>query len=162
MKFKCDNCDNPATIHLTEILGGKKIEKHLCENCAANEGITIKSNVPISQLLEDFILQTSSAEELSDLTCEVCGLSFSDFRHQGILGCPNDYEAFEAALLPLLERAQEGGTQHVGRVPHNADKDQQKHSTVLRLRSRLKDAIAAEEYEQAAILRDRIKEIEGV
>ena len=62
MKFKCDHCDKPATIHLTEITGGQKIEKHLCENCAAGEGITVKANVPISQLLESFILQTTDSE----------------------------------------------------------------------------------------------------
>jgi len=58
MKFKCDKCSKPATIHLTEIIDGEKIEKHLCQDCAATEGITVKAEVPISQLLEDFILQT--------------------------------------------------------------------------------------------------------
>jgi protein arginine kinase activator len=161
--MKCDNCDKPATVHLTEIVGGEKIEKHLCEDCAASEGITIKANVPISQLLEDFILQTSSAgeRELSELSCDVCGLSFAEYRQQGVLGCPNDYDAFEKGLAPLLARAQEGASQHVGKVPRHAGRDQKRQNAILRLRAELKAAISAEDYERAAGLRDRIKELEG-
>ena len=50
MKGKCDNCGRPATVHLTEITNGQKLEKHLCEECAVAEGITIKANIPISKL----------------------------------------------------------------------------------------------------------------
>ena len=160
MKFKCDKCDKPATVHLTEILNGEKIEKHLCEDCAATEGITIKSNVPISQLLEDFILQTTTAEDLDDLTCDICGLSFTDFRTQGLLGCPNDYDAFGSALEPLLQRAQEGAVHHVGKVPSRAKVDQKKNASILRLRQDLKRAVEIEDYERAAKLRDQIKEQE--
>lgn len=160
MKIKCDKCDKPATIHLTEILEGQKIEKHLCEDCAVAEGITIKANVPISQLLEDFILQTSSGQELNDIKCDVCGISFSEFRQQGLLGCPNDYDVFEKALEPLLERAQEGASRHVGKSPHRAGDDPGKQNAILRLRAQLKTAIASEDYERAAALRDQIKQLE--
>lgn len=161
MKHKCDNCEKVATIHLTEILGGKKIEKHLCEDCAADEGITVKANVPISQLLEDFVLQTGQAEEgPPDIECEVCGMTFSEFRENGQLGCPNDYDAFEETLVPMLARAQDSASQHVGKVPQHAGTAQQRQNEILRLRAELKDAINAEAYEQAAELRDRIKQME--
>lgn len=167
MKKKCDKCDKPATIHLTEIVNGQKIEKHLCEHCAEAEGITIKANIPISQLLEDFVLQTvgeSEGEEASSatLTCEVCGMTFSEFREKGLLGCPNDYEAFREQLLPMLARAQDGNTQHVGKTPRRAGTAQQKQMAILRLRSQLKQAIAAEQYERAAQLRDEIKQMDSV
>lgn len=162
MKFKCDRCDKPATIHLTEISGGQKIEKHLCENCAAGEGITIKANVPISQLLESFILQTTDSEDEAPQAgqCEICGVTFAEFRNSGLLGCPNDYDAFEESLNPLLERAHEGMTQHIGKVPHRADGDQKRQNAILRLRAELKAAVTAEDYERAAALRDQIKELE--
>ncbi len=161
MKNKCDKCDKPATIHLTEILEGQKIEKHLCEDCAAEEGITIKANVPISQLLEDFILQAApDAEPTPDITCDVCGMGLEEFKSHGLLGCPNDYDVFSQALAPMLDRAHEGATQHVGKVPHRAGQTHQKQNTILRLRAELKKAIQAEQYEQAAELRDRIKEVE--
>ncbi|MBS3733603.1 MAG: UvrB/UvrC motif-containing protein [Phycisphaerae bacterium] len=164
MKHPCDRCHNrPATVHLTEIIDGEKIEKHLCEQCAANEGITVKANIPISQLLEDFILQSSDAEcddEAGDLVCDACGLSFNTFRKHGVLGCPNDYDAFSAALEPFLARAHEGATQHLGKVPSRAASTQKKQTAILRLRGELKDAVAREDYEAAAALRDRIKAME--
>jgi len=161
MKFKCDKCNKPATIHLTEIIDGDKIEKHLCQNCAATEGITVKAEVPISQLLEDFILQSGGAEELADAVCEVCGMKFSEFRDGGLLGCPNDYDVFAERLTELLERAQEGAVQHIGKVPHGADDVQRRQTAILRLRSELKAAINSEDYERAASLRDQIKELEN-
>jgi protein arginine kinase activator len=161
MKFKCDKCEKPATVHLTEIIDGQKIEKHLCEDCAASEGITVKTDVPISQLLEEFILQSSGGSKKDELKCDVCGITFSEFGNDALFGCPADYDAFEEPLTPLLERAHEGETQHVGKVPRGASTDQQRQHEVLRLRSELKAAIEEENYEQAAELRDRIKELES-
>ncbi len=160
MKFKCDKCDKPASVYLTEIEGGQKIQKHLCEDCAAAEGITVKSNMPISQLLEDFILQGSGSAP-NDLRCDVCGMTFKEFRQQGLLGCPNDYDAFASALDPLLQRAQEGSCQHMGKVPHHADDGQKRHNAILRLRAELRAAVTAEDYERAAAVRDQIKELEN-
>jgi protein arginine kinase activator len=146
MKHKCDKCNKPATVHLTEITDGQKIEKHLCEDCASSEGITVKASLPISQLLEDFVLQSGSREEGADLKCDVCGLTYSEFRQRGVLGCPNDYDAFEKALRPMLERAHEGASQHIGRAPRRAGAGQQKQNAILRLRSQLKAAVASEDY----------------
>lgn len=158
MKMKCDKCDRPATVHMTEISGDQKIEKHLCEECAASEGITIKANVPITQLLEDFVLATTAGTEVAELQCDVCGLTFGEFRHAGVLGCPQDYDAFAKALVPMLERAHQGASRHIGKVPLRAGSDQVRLNTILRLRGELKNAVAAEDYERAAELRDRIKE----
>ncbi len=160
MKRECDKCGKPATVHLTEISDGEKIEKHLCEDCAAAEGITVKANLPISQLLEDFILQSAGHEDTSDLQCDVCGLTFPEFRQRGVLGCPNDYDAFSEVLDPMLRQAQEGAEQHIGKVPERAGSGQEKQNAMLRLRGELKQAIAAENYERAAEIRDRLKEME--
>ena len=158
--IKCDKCEKVATVHLTEIVDGDKTEKHLCEHCAATEGITIKADMPISQLLEDFILQSAEESDDADLSCEVCGMSFAEFRRHGVLGCPHDYDAFEGALLPMLARAQSGATEHIGKVPRHSGRDQKRQNAVLKLRAELRGAIAAEDYERAAGLRDKIKELE--
>jgi len=158
--MKCDKCDKPAVVHTTDISGGQKIEKHLCEDCAASEGITVKASMEISQLLEDFVLQTSRGKESVQLKCDGCGMTFAEFSQQGLLGCPNDYDRFEKALLPLIGRAQEGATQHIGKAPRRTGGEQKKKMSLLRLRAELKGAIAAEDYELAARLRDRIKETE--
>ncbi len=160
MQIKCDKCDKPATIHLTDIVDGKKNEVHLCEDCAAAEGLTVKASVPLSQLLEEFVLQKSPAQE-PEAKCDACGMTFSEFRRKGLLGCPNDYDVFSAQLEPLLERAHGPSTQHIGRVPSQAGSDQQKQTAILRLRGALRSAVADEDYERAARLRDQIKELEN-
>lgn len=160
MQIKCDKCDKPATIHLTDIVNGQKNEVHLCEECAISEGI--KSSMPVSQLLQEFVLQSSNepAAKKAETACEVCGITFNEFRQQGLLGCPHDYDVFSAMLEPLLERAHDGGTQHIGKMPRKADVAQKKHSEILRLRAALRQAVTAEDYEKAARLRDQIKELE--
>jgi protein arginine kinase activator len=165
MKHKCDKCDKPATIYLTEIDNGAKTEKHLCEDCAAAEGITIKANPPISELLEDLVMHSAQAHLGSPgapgLKCEVCGLEYSEFRRTGLLGCPNDYDAFAPLLEPLIAGAQGGQTVHVGKVPARAGPTQQKQTAMLRLRGQLRNAVAAEDYEIAAGLRDQLRELEN-
>lgn len=161
MTGKCDNCDNPATIHLTEIVDGQKTEKHLCEKCAMSEGITITANIPISKLLENFVLQAPDDLPVPELKCDVCGLSYAEFRQKAVLGCPNDYDAFASALVPLIERTQEGAQQHIGKVPLRAGSDQKKQNALLRLRAELKGAVRDEDYERAAELRDQIKKLEA-
>jgi protein arginine kinase activator len=161
MAHKCDKCGRKATLHVTDIEDGQKIERHLCEECAASENVTIKALPPISQILEELVLQSAAGGELGELKCELCGINFLEFRQQGVLGCPNDYAAFENVLLPLLDRAHEGGSFHTGKVPANAAEDERRQTELLRLRSQLKDAVAHEKYERAAELRDRIKDLEG-
>jgi len=161
VKQKCDKCDRPATVHLTEIVDGQKTEKHLCEVCASAEGITVQPSIPISQLLEDFVMQSQQAKQLGDLTCDHCGMTFLEFRQHGLLGCSHDYEAFGEALEPLLARAQEGAVTHVGKVPSRAGGEEVRQNRLLQLRSRLQKAIRAEAYEEAARLRDQIQELEG-
>jgi protein arginine kinase activator len=161
MQYKCDKCGKLAAVHLTEIVDNQKIEKHLCDECAVAEGIASKINVPISQLLEEFILHGNTRETKEDAKCEVCGLTFAEFRKQQTLGCPNDYDAFADLLTPLIERAQEGASHHVGKAPQSAGQAQRRQNTILRLRAALRGAIAAEDYEQAARIRDQIKECEN-
>jgi len=161
--MNCQRCKkNTATVHLTDIVKNEKREKHLCDQCAAEEGITIKTHTPINQILSHFVLQQAGAQELAGLTCENCGTTFVEFRNSGLLGCPNDYDAFEKALVPLLERAHgEGATHHVGKVPkgRTADSDQRQRE-IMRLRRELNQAVEREDYETAANLRDQIKAVE--
>ena len=118
----------------------------------------MKQDLPISQLLEEFILQAADKDS-ADLTCEVCGLTLVEFQEYGVLGCRHDYDVFQEPLAALLARAHQG-TEHVGKVPRHVGRDQKRQNTILRLRAELRGAIAAEDYERAAGLRDRIKELE--
>ena len=162
MKRKCDQCDQPATHHSVEIIKGQKIEKHLCDEHAVAAGLAIKTpHMPINQLLTNFVKQHSGIVEQPALLCDHCGLSFAEFREHSLLGCPACYTAFDAQLSPLIERAQGGGTHHIGKAPRRAGGGEQHQQRLLRLRKRLAEAVAAEDYEQAARFRDEIRRCEG-
>ena len=166
MKYKCDKCDSPATYHAVEIVKGEKIEKHLCDACAAEEGMGIKSaHAPINQLLTNFVKATSGIDKPEgaslDLACPDCGLKFSEFRDKSLLGCAGCYTAFEAPLTSLLERAHEGGNHHIGKVPRRGGgASEQRQLQITRMRKRLNEAVEAEDYELAAQLRDDLSELE--
>jgi len=92
--------------------------------------------------------------------CPVCGLTWAQFRKSGLMGCPHDYALFDAKLQPLLARAQEGATQHAGKVPVKMRQGEPVRQVVtLRLRRELQKALDAENYEQAALLRDQLKKL---
>jgi protein arginine kinase activator len=167
--MKCDNCKNTATVHLTEIKNGKKIEKHLCEGCAhASEDLTAnKAHMPINELLTNFVMQHSGAaskQQQEGLTCEHCGITWAAFRQSGMLGCEHDYATFERELAPLLQRAHEGAAHHVGKVPTRRGGSGvpiKRSADVSKLRKELARAVETEDYERAAKLRDSIRQAEG-
>jgi protein arginine kinase activator len=161
--MKCDNCNNQATVHLTEIKGGKKIEKHLCEQCAAQtETHLVKPHMPINELLTNFVLAHSGLAKEQALTCEQCGVNWNEFKQGGLLGCEHDYELFEKELTPLLQRAHEGMTHHRGKTPvRRSGGGQKKQVDLAKLRKELARAVEGEDYERAAKIRDQIKQAEG-
>ena len=163
MSIKCDRCENQATVHLTEIRSGQKVEKHLCERHAVEEGVAVKMNpAPLNDLLEKFVLKHAGGgvAEPAELGCDQCGLTYDEFRRTGLLGCPECYRAFETALAPLLERAHEGACRHVGKAPSRAGVDEVRQQRLRQLRRELDEAVASEQYERAARLRDQLSQAE--
>ncbi len=162
MKRKCDKCDRPATYHSVEIVDGQKIEKHLCEHHAAQEGLAQLGAKPaINQLLTNFVKMHSGEEDVAvSGACPHCGMTFEQFRETSLMGCPQCYEALGEDLSPLIERAQQGATHHVGKLPQRAGGSTTRQSQLLHLRKRLQVAVEAEDYESAATLRDEIGRVE--
>lgn len=179
MKRRCDRCEREATVHETLIVNGKQVEKHLCEACAREEGIAIPAPPSINDVIKQFIVSQAAAtpppggQPAAGATapgapagtarapaCASCGLTFAEFRHSGLLGCPECYRVFESMLGPLLERAHEGGTHHVGKAPRRAADATDRGRSIAALRKQLQDAIAAEQYERAAKLRDQLLRVE--
>ncbi len=165
--MKCDHCKNVATVHLTEIKNGKKIEKHLCEQCAAqNEGLHPKTHMPINELLTNFVMAHTNIQgrQPEGLACPQCGMNWSEFRQNGLFGCEHDYPTFEKDLTPLLQRAHEGSAHHVGKVPTRRGGSGVPAKRALdasKLRKELARAVEAEDYEKAAKLRDQIRQAEA-
>jgi protein arginine kinase activator len=163
--MKCDKCNKPATIHLTEIQAGKKLEKHLCEQCAAQAGgMPIKQHTPINELLTNFVLAHSGKAAEPAAACPHCNITWAEFRQSGLFGCEHDYAFFEKDLSPLLQRAHENATHHLGKVPTRrggTGVPAKRQMDLTRLRKDLSRAIEAEDYERAAKLRDQIRQAEG-
>lgn len=166
--MQCQVCQkSEATIHLTEITDGVRTEMHVCERCALEQGIAIKSQVPLNELLSGLLAAQPADEELfgdseQKLSCPRCGFTLEQFRKAGLLGCPYDYEVFEKALLPLIERAHNNKTTHCGKVPSKTSTDTKKQIQLLTLREKLEAAVRSEDYEKAAELRDKIDEVNGI
>ncbi len=159
----CQNCQQSvATVHLTEIEQGKKREVHLCDTCAHKKGMV--SPFGLGSLIPDL----AGAEEQAapedpgrseDARCPQCGITYREFRSEGRLGCGHDYDGFRDGLVPLLERIH-GATQHVGKVPARMGRSMDRERDLIDMRRKLQEAIQTEQYELAAQLRDRIREIE--
>ncbi len=164
--MQCQICNkNDATIHLTEITDGARTEMHICEHCAAQQDIAVKSHIPINELLSNLLAVQPTDDELSGTTvqklaCPNCGFTLSQFRKEGVLGCPQDYEVFEKPLRPLIEKAHDGKTTHCGKIPLTTPQDTKKQMELLNLRRQLEAAVQCEDYELAAKLRDKIKQSE--
>lgn len=164
----CESCKKqPATFHLTNLTReGQKIEKHLCEQCAVNQGLVqIQKQPYVNEIVENFVKDAKGiASAIGNLVCENCGISYLEFRNQGLLGCADDYEVFKEVLGPLLERAQDGATHHTGKTPCSLDASSATGAArqeIRVLKRQLADAVAAEDYERAAELRDRIESLES-
>lgn len=161
MNYLCQHCNQcKATVHITDAIPEKR-ERHLCEECAEKEGVIIKQTPhTTNEIIQEFIKAKTGLGKASDKSCPKCGLTFREFRLKGQLGCPYDYEAFREYLTPLIQRAHDGGTHHVGKVPVTEDRTVVKQSKLLKLRRHLDRAVAEEDYERAASLRDQISQLE--
>jgi len=163
MPQSCQAChQNPASVHLTEIEpGGEKRERHLCEACADREGVTPKPVNVLAQLSAFVQSGKGISQQIAGLTCPQCKLTFVEFRNNGLLGCPTDYDAFEKALAPLIERAHHGASHHVGKTPKRLGLQRSPDGDLIRLRRELTRAVDDERFEEAARIRDTIRSMEA-
>ena len=162
----CDLCSkNPATVHLTEVIQGQTRELHLCQSCAKKKGIDAVQDFGLTGLLAgltNFGLKPPAKSSVAGKQppCSKCGMTYEDFRKSGRLGCAACYDTFRRYLVPLLRRIH-GSTQHLGKQPVTPAAGRKaaaaSHETLTQLKERLKTAVAKESYEEAAILRDKIR-----
>jgi len=156
----CDECkNNPATIHFMTIVNGAKEEKRLCAECAKKLGAN--SFMPFS--LGDVLPSTLSSVRHSGRVCPTCGTTLHDISRSGLLGCPDCYEQLKDSVLPMVQRVQ-NHTRHTGRSPVGFESKKlnvPQSSPVDELKKELAAAVAKEEYEKAAELRDKIKELQA-
>jgi protein arginine kinase activator len=160
--MKCESCSSPATVHLTDIVDGQKKETHLCQACAEQQQLIKQQEINLPAILQTLIGHHLGqlTDELSRLTCPVCGVKYMEFRAEGRLGCPHDYDAFRIGLEPLLERIHRA-TRHTGKSPRRRPEVAARQAELLELHSQLQTAVETEAYEHAARLRDLIRQKEA-
>ncbi len=178
----CDRCPQPATVHLTEIRAGKKTEQHLCESCARELQLPQAGQQELAKLLKSFEPMAALARRSlveSDRACPHCGITWAEFRQRGRFGCAHDYEVFRAEVERLLKRIH-GADLYAGKAPPGrstlppeapeaeraggqlADEAPaaQPPDEIEQKRKALEQAVAAENYEEAARLRDELSRLD--
>ncbi|MGG1313089.1 MULTISPECIES: UvrB/UvrC motif-containing protein [Cohnella] len=161
----CQECGKrPATLHFTKIVNGEKTELHICEACAREKGEMIPgtaSGFSIHNLLSGLLdFEPSGVGAKPEvIRCEKCGLTYAQFSKMGKFGCSHCYKEFSERLDPLLKRVH-GNTVHVGKVPKRAGGHLKTKREIDRLKKEMQARIDREDFETAAQLRDRIRELE--
>ncbi|MEW6727459.1 MAG: UvrB/UvrC motif-containing protein [Bacillota bacterium] len=165
----CEKCkQRPATFHYTEIVNNNKKEMHLCEVCAQEEQVGhihfhFNPSLNLSSFLAGMIgpgPQSGNKVMPHEARCPRCGLTAGELGQTGLFGCSGCYREFEPQLGTLLRRVH-GALRHTGKVPGRGQKKSRVLRDIEQLKAELQDAIAREEYEKAAVFRDRIRELEA-
>lgn len=159
--MKCEMCeDQDAVVHFTQVIDGKVKKLHLCEGCAVKSGLDIENPAALTDMLLGVGIQKSEsgkpARPAADKTCQQCQMRFSDFKKTSRLGCPICYDSFAGDLELMLE-GMHRGTQHVGKIPARAAGFCQRQAEQDGLRKALEAAVGAENYEEAARIRDLLR-----
>jgi protein arginine kinase activator len=158
----CDLCKTAeAKVFLTEIVEGKMKKVNLCDSCSKAKGV----DDPTGFALADLLLGFGAAQEIerggagTAQRCPGCGFSQADFKKTGRLGCAQCYETFGEALNSLL-KAMHKGTHHTGKVPARIVRQLERDTTLKSLQRDLQKAVADENYESAAQIRDQLRQLE--
>lgn len=160
--MRCDHChEREAVVHLTQVTGAETTQVHLCEKCAAEKGIepaTALVKSPLGGLFAQLAAPGGLESSGIELRCPRCGSGLADFRDAGRLGCAECWATFAGPLTDLVRRLH-GATRHTGEhyAPPGAPAPAERSPVTERLREELREAVATEDFERAARLRDEIK-----
>ena len=161
--MQCSVCkEKTATVFLTHIENDKMHKVNLCEDCAKTKGVDNPTTFSLADA--DLLLGLGAAQEITqttggvDLKCPRCGFSQADFKKSGRLGCPECYNTFAEGLGNLIKTMHKG-THHIGKAPEALRQSRDLSDRLKTLQKKLAKAIESEDFEQAAVLRDEIKQM---
>jgi len=156
--MQCEICHaKEAAVHVKQVCEGTVKEIHVCHECAAQHGIDVESPVSLTDFLFGIDVQHKVQPDVGDdKACPVCHMRGSDLKKISRLGCPSCYETFSDELMPLLAAIQKSD-RHVGKFPAREGVT----AEVSSLRKSLEDAVASENFEEAARLRDLLRNLEA-
>ncbi len=165
--MKCEKCNKrEATTHVTRIINGYKEEYHLCSKCAAEQNGFKESN-PLNFGISDFLTgiitggkQSQIAGEHGIASCPTCNMTYNEFLKTGRLGCGDCYTAFGDRLIRPIRQIHQA-TEHLGKIPKRGGGSVMLNKKISELEAKLKDAVNKQEFEEAAKLRDEIKDLKN-
>ena len=168
--MQCDYCENKATVYYTQIIEGVSKKAALCEKCATEQGVTDpeafllenSSQVPAKKK-PSFLSPNIPAPQFSSLStgeCPKCGFTFEDLKKTGRLGCSECYQFFKQQIQQNLSSMHKG-VKHKGRIPEGMMKSIELRKKTEQLETDLAAAIAKEDFEKAATLRDELNKLTG-
>ncbi len=161
----CEKCKaNPATTYLKRTINGQTTEQHLCAACAAQTGwgsVWNDFGAEMPTLWGNLFAEPSLRSVTDPIRCECCGHTFGEISRSGKMGCPQCYTTFYDRLLPTIRRLH-GKTRHTGKLPQAGTEAAKRERELESLKKQLAEAIEKQEYETCAVLRDRIREQEGL
>lgn len=150
-------------MHLTEVINDKVTKLHICEDCAKKKSDEMQSHFGLTDLLSGLMEFGPSVpgelEEGLKVKCILCGMTYFDFQKTGRLGCGKCYETFDKNLSELLRKIH-GSDKHTGKMPFKSKEVVKVQENLQDLKNELNNLIRQEEFEKAAILRDKIKDLE--
>lgn len=173
--MECQECQKRhATLHFSQTINGEKKEVHVCEICAKEKGYMTYPGEDMYTLhnllagLFNFeqgpMKQTPQQEGMSlksDLQCPHCSMTFSHFKKVGKFGCATCYETFSSRLDPIFRRVHSGNTKHHGKIPTRKGEHLHTRKKIAAYKDELEQLIDKEEFEEAAIVRDKIRALES-
>lgn len=171
--MKCQHCNqNEATTHIKKVVNGKKEEMYLCSECAKELGVMEEFKMPtMSEMFSDSFLGNflgAGVAAMNSLAgvdrCSSCGSSFNDIVNSGRIGCADCYDKFEDKLEPSIRKIH-GKTKHIGKFITYSDDEKKAEekpqvSELDSLKEQLKTAISEQRFEDAAVIRDKINELQ--
>lgn len=162
--MKCDYCEKKATVFLTQLVEGQMKKVCLCDPCAKERGVTDPTGFSLADLLLGGISTGKGSVTPVKMggggrKCPTCGFTLEDLRRVRRFGCSDCYATFSEEVGQMV-RGMHKGISHIGKVPAGLMAMQVLHQRLEELRSRLDQAVAAESYEEAAGIRDEIRNIE--
>lgn len=161
--MKCQNCGkNNANVRYTQVINGDKMELFLCDECANEMNIGMNFDFGINDVFSSFFddftgFKTVAIPEVTK--CKTCGLSYDEFSKSGMLGCEKCYDTFSNRLDGILKRMH-GSNRHLFSKKTEEKNENKTEMEINKLKAELETCIEKEEYEKAAVLRDKIKKLE--
>ena len=152
----CEKCGKRnATVMYTQIVNGKKSSLNICSQCAEGES-----------LFDNFgsLLSFGTRPDAAITACPLCGMTLAEFTRKGRMGCGKCYDTFRTQAKSMLQKIH-GTSVHTSETAQNTPSEEKtpirEKSELEILKERLSEAIAEENYEQAALIRDEIRKREG-